>query len=183
MEEENREIEFKALTNESPLKLPWKIMEKARVFICGVLNAGGKGTIYFGIGDSYDKKNNFARGEVIGLEVEELKDEITKAFQSTLDDHIKSDDGKMKKGGDMNCVKIYFVPVEESGERTDSYVIEIEIKRDWKFCKDNVYYFQQWTEKRGKTNLKFEKRTCYEYYLFTPKLTATLVVKTPAVNN
>ena len=152
MEEENREIEFKALTNlnETPQKLPWKIMEKARIFICGILNAGGEGTIYFGIGDSYDKTNNFIRGEIIGLEVEGLRDEINKVFQSALDDHIESNDGKMKKGGDMNCVKIYFVPVEESGEQTGRYVVEIEIKRDWRFCKDNVYYFRPWSEKRGK---------------------------------
>lgn len=152
MEEENREIEFKALTNlnETPQKLPWKIMEKARIFICGILNAGGEGTIYFGIGDSYDKTNNFIRGEIIGLEVEGLRDEINKAFQSALDDHIESNDGKMKKGGDMNCVKIYFVPVEKSGEKTGRYVVEIEIKRDWRFCKDNVYYFRPWSEKRGK---------------------------------
>lgn len=161
MLEENREIEFKALTNETPEKLPWKIMEKARLFICGILNAGGEGTIYFGIGDSYDTTNNFIRGEIVGLEVEGLKDEINKAFQSTLDDHIKSDDGMMNKGGDMNCVKIYFVSVEESGERTGRYVIEIEVKRDWKFCKDNVYYVRAWNAKRG-TTLKYGLHDLYK---------------------
>ena len=147
---EDKTYEYKALTQESPQKLPWKIMDKARPFICGILNGGGQGIIYFGIGDSYDPSTKFKRGEIIGLEITDLKDEINKAFQSTLDDHIKSDNGKMKKGGDMNCVKIYFVLVLKSGEPTSRYVIEIEVKRDWMFCQDYVYYFQEWTEKRPK---------------------------------
>lgn len=145
--EENREVEFKSLAGENPIKLPWKIMEKARVFICGILNAGGKGTIYFGIGDSYDEVKKFQRGEVIGLAVEELKDEISKAFQFTLNDHIKSDDGKMQKAGDMDCIKICFVPVYESERHTGRYVIEIEVKRDWAHCKEKVYYYQDWKPK------------------------------------
>ena len=145
---ENQGIEFKALTHEKPPKLPWKIMEKARVFIGGVLNAGGQGIIYFGIGDSCDDKTNFVHGEIIGLEVEDLKDEISKAFQSMLDDHIKSEYGKMTRGGDMNCVKIYFVPVSmQINQNTGRYVIEIEVKREWKFCKDHVYFVEEWRKK------------------------------------
>lgn len=150
MKEENREVEFKALTQENDQKLTWKIMEKARVFICSVLNNAGmeKGTIYFGVGDSYDERTNFDHGEIIGLVVS--KDDINKAFQSTFNDHIISEEGNMKKSGDMNCIQIHFVPVEEPGEQTDRYVIEIEVKRDWKFCKDNLYLYKQWTEKKGK---------------------------------
>ena len=123
-------------------------MEKARVFTCGVLNAGGEGIIYFGIGDACDNKTDFVHGEIIGLEVENLKDEISKAFQSILDDHIKSDNGKMTRGGDMNCAKIYFVPViAETGQHIGRYVVEIEVKRDWKFCKDQVYYVEEWRKK------------------------------------
>ena len=136
------------MTQESPQKLPWKIMDKARVFICGILNAGGKGIIYFGIGDSYNQSTKYKRGEIIGLEVEDLRDEISKAFQSTLDDHIKSDNGKMTKGGDMNCVNLYFVSVWESKGPTSRYVIEIEVIRNWMFTLDNVYYFLKWSEKR-----------------------------------
>jgi hypothetical protein len=125
-------------------------MDKARTFICGILNRGGQGIIYFGIGDSYDPSTNYKRGEIIGLEVEHLRDEISKAFRFTLDDHIKSDNGKMVKGGDMNCVNIHFVPIWDSEEPTSHYIIEIEVKREWMFCQDYVYYFQKWTEKRPK---------------------------------
>ena len=146
--EENRETEYKALTGEIPERLPWKIMEKAREFVCGILNSGGKGTIYFGIGDSYDSAHDYQRGEIVGLAVEELKDEIIKAFQSMLNDHVKSDDGKMQKGGDMEGIEIHFVPVDDSEEQACGYVIEIEIRRDWKHCKEKVYYLQEWKEKR-----------------------------------
>ena len=146
---EDKTFEYKALTQETARKLPWKIMEKAKTFICGILNGGERGIIYFGIGDSYNEITKYKRGEIIGLEVEGLRDEITKAYQSTLDDHIKSDNGNMTKGGDMNSINIHFVPVWESGERTNRYVIEIEVKREWMFCKDFVYYFKKWSEKRG----------------------------------
>lgn len=124
-------------------------MEKARVFICAVLNGGGHGIIYFGIGDKCDDKTNLNHGEVVGLQVENLKDEISKAFQSMLDDHIKNDiNGKMTPGGDMTCVKIYFVPVRfEICKNTLHNVVEIEVKRDWKFCKDLVYYVEEWIGK------------------------------------
>ena len=132
-------------------------MDKARTFICGILNAGVQGIIYFGIGDSYDQTTKYKRGEIVGLEIEDLRDEISKVFQSTLDDHIKSDNGKMERGGDMNCVNIYFVPVWESEEPTSRYVIEIEVKREWMFCQNKIYYFQKWSEKgskeRGKLHL------------------------------
>ena len=145
---ENQRIEYKALTQEKPQKLPWKIMEKARVFICGVLNAGEQGIIYFGVGDSCDDKTDFVHGEIIGLEVGSLKDEICKAFQSLLDDHIKSDNGKMTRGGDMHCVKIHFVPVTVNlNQNTGLYVVEIEVKRKWKFCKNQVYYVEEWRKK------------------------------------
>ena len=136
------------MTQETPQKLPWKILDKARKFICGILNGGGQGIIYFGIGDSCNTSTSYKHGEIIGLEVEDLRDEISKAFQSTLDDHIESDNGKMTKGGDMNCVNLYFVPVWESEEPTSRYVIEIEVIRDWMFCQDNIYYFLKWSEKR-----------------------------------
>lgn len=35
------------------------------------------------------------------------------------------------------------------GARTRLYVIEIEVMRDWKLCKEIVYYTKCWTEKRG----------------------------------
>ena len=147
---EDKSFEYKALTQESRQKLPWKIMDKARVFICGILNGGGKGIIYFGIGDSCNTSTNYKHGEIIGLEVEDLRDEIGKAFESTLTAHIKSDNGQLTKGGDMNSVNIYFVPVLESEKPTSCYVIEIEVIRDWMFCQDYVYYFLKWSEKRSK---------------------------------
>ena len=148
--EENCETEYKSLTKETAEKLPWKIMEKARPFICGVLNAGGKGVIYFGVGDSYDESTKFERGEIIGLPVKDLKDEITKAFQATLDDHINSNDGKLEKAGDMECIKLFFVPVYKADQPTGRYVVELEVKRDWQHCKENIYFCREWKEKRGK---------------------------------
>ena len=148
--EENKEVEFKSLTSAHPSTLPWKIMDKAKKFICACLNADSKGIIYFGVGDSQEQCSKFKRGEVLGLDVEDVIDDIMKAFQFVLDDHIKSDDGPLQKGGDQNCVNLEFVPVECEGSRTNLYVIEIEVIRDWKFCKDNVYYCKCWSEKRDR---------------------------------
>ena len=147
--EENREVEFKSFANARPPTLPWKIMEKAKKFVCACLNADSKGIIYFGVGDSQEQSSKFKRGEIIGLDVEEVIDDIMKALQCVLDDHIKSDDGQLQKGGEQNCVNIEFVPVFYQGSRTGLYVVEIEVKRDWKFCKNNVYYCKSWAEKRG----------------------------------
>jgi len=129
-------------------------MDKAKKFICACLNADNKGIIYFGVGDCQEQNSKYKRGEILGLDVEDLTDDIMKAFQSVLDDHIKSDDGPLKKGGDQSCINIEFIPVTDEGERTKLYVVEIEVSRDWKFCKDNVYYSKCWTEKRG---VKIEK--------------------------
>ena len=155
--EENREVEFKSLTSAHSSLLPWKIMDKAKKFICACLNADRKGIIYFGVGDCQEQNSRFKRGEILGLQVEDIIDDITKAFQFVLDDHIKSDDGPLKKGGDQNCVNIEFIPVMSEGNRTNLYVVEIEVSRDWKLCKDNVYYSKCWTEKRG---VKIEKDLC-----------------------
>jgi len=147
--EENRELEFKSFVGALPSSLPWKIMEKAKKFICACLNADSKGTIYFGVGDCQEQGSKYQHGEIIGLEVEDIKDDVNKAFQFVLDDHIKSDAGSLQKGGEQNCINIYFVPVKIQGNRSNLYVIEIEVDRDWRFCKDNIYYSKSWTEKRG----------------------------------
>lgn len=142
-------MEFKSLTSAQLSALPWKIMEKAKKFIAGCLNADTRGIIYFGVGDCQEQSSKFKRGEILGLDVEDLIDDIMKAFQFVLDDHIKSDDGPLQKGGDQNCVSLEFIPVSSEGNRTKLYVIEIEVTRDWKLCKDNVYYSKRWIEKRG----------------------------------
>jgi len=147
--EENRELEFKSLVSAQRSSLPWKIMEKAKRFICACLNADRKGIIYFGVGDSQEKGSKYQHGEILGLDVEQVKDDINKAFQSVLDDHIKSDAGPLQKGGEQNCVNIHFVPVKFQGNRSSLYVVEIEVARDWRFCKDSIYYSKSWTEKRG----------------------------------
>ena len=147
--EENREVEFKSFTSAQPPTLPWKIMDKAKKFICACLNADSKGIIYFGVGDCQEQSSKFKRGEILGLDVEDVIDDIMKAFQFVLDDHIKSDAGQLQKGGDQNCINLEFVPVTSGGARTRLYVIEIEVMRDWKLCKENVYYTKCWTEKRG----------------------------------
>ena len=98
--EENREVEFKSLTGAHPSTLPWKMMEKAKKFICACLNADSKGIIYFGVGDSQEQCSKFKRGEILGLDVEDVIDDVVKAFQFVLDDHIKSDAGPLQKGGE-----------------------------------------------------------------------------------
>ena len=147
--EENRELEFKSLVNAQQCCLPWKIMEKAKKFICACLNADRKGIIYFGVGDSQEKGSKYQHGEILGLDVEHIRDDINKSFQCVLDDHIKSDAGPLQKGGEQNCVSIHFVPVMIQGTRSSLYVIEIEVVRDWRFCKENIYYSKSWIEKRG----------------------------------
>lgn len=161
--EENREVEFKSFANARPSTLPWKIMEKAKKFVCACLNADSKGIIYFGVGDTQEQ---FKRGEIIGLDVEDVIDDIMKALQFVLDDHIKSDDGQLQKGGEQNCINIEFVPVFNQGSQTGLYVIEIEVKRDWKFCKNNIYYCKSWVEKRGvhKDNDTSVKKALSDFY-------------------
>ena len=65
--EENREIEFKSLVKAHIDSLPWKIMEKAKKFICACLNSDRKGIIYFGAGDSQEQGSRYKNGEVVGL--------------------------------------------------------------------------------------------------------------------
>lgn len=65
--EENREIEFKSLVKAHTDSLPWKIMEKAKKFICACLNSDRKGIIYFGVGDSQEQGSRYKNGEVVGL--------------------------------------------------------------------------------------------------------------------
>lgn len=124
-------------------------MEKAKKFICACLNAGSKGIIYFGVGDNQEQGSKFHHGEVIGLEVENIRDDITKALQFLLDDHMKSDAGSLQKNGEQNCIEIHFVPVSCQGNRANLYIVEIEVSRDWGYCKDNLYYCKTWIEKQG----------------------------------
>ena len=139
-------------------------MEKAKKFICACLNADRQGIIYFGVGDSLEKGSKYHHGEIIGLDVEQMRDDINKAFQFVLDDHIKSDAGPLQKGGEQNCVNMYFVPVISQGIRSHSFVIEIEVARDWRFCKDKVYYSKSWIEKRGVYKECGEKKALSDFF-------------------
>lgn len=65
--EENREIEFKSLLKVHTDSLPWKIIEKAKKFICACLNNDRRGIIYFGVGDSQEQGSRYKNGEVVGL--------------------------------------------------------------------------------------------------------------------
>lgn len=139
--EESREVEFKSLVNCQPRQLlPWKLMQRAKKFICACLNAAILGVIYFGVEDN---------GEIVGLDVENGKDNIQKAFQKVLDNHIITDlTGRLQKGGEQNCISIYFVPVTKQGTHFNGlYVIEIEVKRDWRYCEDKIYYSKLWKAK------------------------------------
>lgn len=136
-------------------------MNIAKKYICACLNAAKEGTIYFGVGDCLDKTSGYEHGEIIGLQVESKRDDITRALQCVLDHHIKSDGRPLMKGGDQGCVSIYFVPVEIKGKRSASklYIVEIEVERDWKFCKHYIYRNKRWTParvgvRRGQSKLR-----------------------------
>ena len=139
-------------------------MEKFRIFACACLNAAVPGTIYFGVADNKGKQ--YQHGEILGLPVEDIKDDIMDAFQRVLDDHIQSDEGRLTKGGDQNCFTIYFVPVKIQGMHSGLYVVEIEVVRDWDLCKDNVYYFKEWTEssRRGSGEDNRSKKALNDFY-------------------
>ena len=161
---ENREIEYKSLTGETETAmLCWKIMEKAKTFICACLNANREGTILFGIGDPENKRDS-KLGEILGLHVYHLRDDIGKAFQHVLDYHIKSDGGPLQKGGDQDCVNMVFVPVVNEGSQTGLYVIEIDVCRDWKFCKDHIYYCKTWQIKPQDKD-KPKKKALKDFYM------------------
>ena len=131
------------------VSLPWEIIYKAKTFICACLNAAITGIIYFGVGDC----PYYQHGEIIGLQVENVKDDIIKTFQCVLDYHIKSNRGPLSKGGDQNnCVRIYFVPVKIKEKCSKLYVVEIEVERDFRFCKDNIYRSRIWTPRKGVRN-------------------------------
>lgn len=159
---EDREREYKHFTGPPTHMLRWKIMEKAKTFICACLNGNRKGTIYFGIGDPENKQCS-KLGEIIGLQVENLCDDIGKAFQDVLDYHIKSDGaGPLQKGGDQNCANMVFVPVVSQEGHTGCYVIEIDVYRDWIFCKDHVYYCTTWSFPTP--DHKSKKKALKDYY-------------------
>ena len=139
-------------------------MEKAKKFICACLNAKRKGIIYFGVGDNQEEGSKYQHGEILGLDVDTLKDDINKALQSLLNDHIKSDAGPLQKGGEQNCVSIYYVPVTENGCRSNLYVVEIEVIRDWGFCRDRIYYSKSWTAKRGGDKDFAGKKALNDFY-------------------
>lgn len=138
-------MEFKSfrppLPHEGPQNslLTWKMMEKAKSFICGCLNADREGIVYFGVGDQ-DRK-------ILGLEIEHMMDEITTAFQQVLLDHIISDTGASLNAGEQDGIKLHFIQVKSQGYPTGLYVIEIEVERKWMFCEDKVYYGKTWAEK------------------------------------
>ena len=149
--QEDWETEYMSLENCDSCPLSWKIMEKAKTFICAFLNAAIPGTIYFGVANSEENSSQqnvmYNHGEILGLDVENIKDDIIEAFQFVLDTQISSDQGGLlKKGGDQNCVSIHFVPVKIQGIRSKLYVIEIDVLRDWLLCKDNVFFCKSWIE-------------------------------------
>ena len=164
--EENKEVEFKSFAGESINRLPWKMMEKVKKFVCGCLNANRNGIIYFGVRDNQEQDSKFKRGEVVGLDIENAKDDIVKALQCVLDDHLKNDEGPLQKGGDQDCIRLEFVPVVKEDQRTGLYVVEFEVFRDWKFCKDRIYHQRKWIEKRSGKNEREDssKKGLHDFY-------------------
>ncbi|XP_078356224.1 uncharacterized protein LOC144641039, partial [Oculina patagonica] len=163
---ENRVVEFKSFSGAPPVvvlkhsMLTWKMMDKAKNFICGCLNADRKGVIYFGVKDQ--------DGEILGLEIEGMKDEIVNAFQAVLNDHITNDAGKSLSTAEQDCIKRHFVPVKSQGNPTGLYVIEIEVARDWKFSEDKVYYSKMWKEKDGNSTKGPNVKALKDFYNVKP---------------
>ena len=145
--QEDMNTEYKSLVSYSLPELRWKIMEKVAIFTCACLNADIQGTIYFGVANGKEKNSQYQHGEILGLHVEDIRDDIINAFQWVLDNHIRSEEGPLKKGGDQSCFNIEFVPVKIQGTRSELYIVEIEVARDWDFCKDNIYFTREWKEK------------------------------------
>lgn len=145
------EMEYVSLENCDLCALPWKIMEKAKTFICAFLNAAIPGTIYFGVANSEESSSQqnvaYNHGEILGLDVENIKGDIIKAFQFVLDTQISSDQGGLlREGSDQNCVSIHFIPVKIQGISSKLCVVEIDVLRDWLLCKDNVFFCKSWVE-------------------------------------
>lgn len=159
-------MEFKSFSGAPPVVVPkhslltWKMMNKAKNFICGCLNADRNGVIYFGVGDQ--------DGEILGLEIEGMKDEIVNAFQAVLNDHITNDAGRSLSTTEQDCIKRHFVPVKSQGNPTGLYVIEIEVARDWKFCKDNVYYSKMWKEKDDNSTKGPNVKALKDFFIVKP---------------
>lgn len=146
-DEENKVREFKSLANSHINGLPWIITDKAIKFTCAVLNGGQKGTLYLGVADDVKKESGYKHGEIVGLHIADMKDDINKALQAGLDDHMLSDAGPLQKGGEQNCIAVHYVPVKIHGNRSKLFVVEIEVARDWRFCKKRVYYSKTWRSK------------------------------------
>jgi len=103
-----------------------------------------EGIIYFGV-DDQDR-------EIRGLEIENMRDEISTAFEQVLLDHIISDSGTSLSVGEEDGINLHFIPVKSQGCPTGLYVIEIEVERKWEMCKDKVYYGKKWNEKKDNHN-------------------------------
>lgn len=161
---EDKETEYKSFIGCDTDALPWKVMYKAKTYICALLNSAKPGTLYFGVADGKED-SRYQHGQILGLDVWELKDQINAALQDVLNNHIESDMGALEKGGDMNCVNLYFVPVKSEGACPTLTVIEIEVERDWMVCKDKVYYCKTWeevsSEDRKQRNKKNKKNLGY----------------------
>ena len=143
-------------------RLPWKIMEKAKRFICGCLNSPDckKGVIYFGVGDGQSPM--YKRGEVHGLDVE--SSEISEAFHTLLDEHLRIHGNVVQKAGELEqCVRLRLVPVA-SDESEGKHVVEIEVSRDWNLCKSGVYCSRRWTGKRKSKNENRDRTALQDFF-------------------
>ena len=99
-----------------------------------------------------NKRENYKHLEVVGLEVEELKDSINKSLNTVLDAHVKNSVDSMSIA-EKQAVKVYFIPVEQSGSRTNKYIVEIEVHRNWKVCKDHMYFIEEWKKSENWSKL------------------------------
>jgi hypothetical protein len=152
---EGRDREYKSLNRCQKIKLPFKIIQHAVRFVVGCLNARIHGVIAFGVGDQQEQEGRFQHGEVVGLDIVGLEDNITKLFQYMLDHMIRSDEHHNQRLplSEQQCISLHFIDVVPRQERR-LHVVEVEVDPDSTVCKGNVYIAKAFEKKTSDKCLK-----------------------------
>jgi hypothetical protein len=151
---EGRDREYKSLNRCPRQKIAFKVIQHSVKFICGCLNIRQQGTISFGIGDKLEQQGRFRHGEVIGLAVEAIQDEIQQLFQHMLDNMIYRDDKCGMTPYEQLSVSIHFVRITPCLNENPLVVVEVEVDPQWSVCKDCVYIYKQFEKKERTKSLK-----------------------------
>ena len=151
---EGQDREYKSLNRCPRQKIAFKIIHHSVKFICGCLNIRKQSAISFGIGDKFEQQGKFRHGEVIGLAVEKIQDEIQQLYQYMLDNMICRDNKCGMTPSEQLSVSIHFVRVTPCLNENPHIVVEVEVDPQWSICKDYVYIYKQFEKKERSKNLK-----------------------------